>query len=260
MRKYLYLIWISFQNLFEYRMNLVWRLAGTAIWTPVLYLFWLAILGTGFGADKYNAYSLGLYYIAISFIDFFAGFDVNSIAEDIREGYLATDLVKPYNYFGKIILDTFADKTVHLAIFSMFYLILIFFGMKAEVSFIGLVIALIFLIMATLMSFFLAATIGCLGFWFNKINGFNSLFHSFGGLFSGYLIPISLLPATMATISNYMPYKYMFFVPASLFIKTPDIGELIQLFSIQIFWLIFSFSLLKFVWSKGLHRFEAVGR
>ena len=238
----------------------MWRLAGTAIWTPVLYLFWLAILGTGFGADKYNAYSLGLYYIAISFIDFFAGFDVNSIAEDIREGYLATDLVKPYSYFGKIFLGTFADKAVHLVIFSLLYLVLIIFGIKTEITFAGFIIALVFLALATLMSFFLAATIGSFGFWFNKINGFNSLFHNFGGLFSGYLIPISLLPPAMAAISNYMPYKYMFFVPASLFIKTPEIPELLQLFSIQIFWLMFSLALLKFVWSKGLNRFEAVGR
>lgn len=260
MRKYLYLIWISFQQLFEYRMNLVWRLAGTAIWTPVLYFFWLTIVNAGFGSGQYNAYSLGLYYIAISFIDFFIGFDVNQIAYEIREGYIAADLLKPYSYFAKLFLTTTADKVVHLLIFSIIYLILIITGMKAGVSFSGLLIALGFLFSATLMNFFITSTIGILGFWFKYVNGFNSLFHSAGGLFSGYLIPISLLPPLMASISEYLPYKYMFSVPASLFIKTPETSELIRLALVQFFWIVCSFLLLKFVWQKGIKKFEATGK
>ncbi len=84
MRKYWLVFVLSFQSFLEYRVDLLWRILGTLITTLMLYVFWTAVLGTGFGRDKYTTVSLGLYYLLISFVSMTTVFSFRDVEDDIR--------------------------------------------------------------------------------------------------------------------------------------------------------------------------------
>lgn len=260
MAKYLRFIWISFQELLEYRVDFFWRLAGTAIWTPMLYFFWLAILGTGFGKESYTAGSLGVYYLAISFINFSTEFKEQTVAEDINEGYLAVHLIKPYSYFIALFMNTVASKITYIGLFTAIYLFLHAANSSFSIVMVNLPYAFISLCLTAIMSFSIYCFIGVLAFWSRRVHGFRGLFFGIGGLFSGELIPTNLLPQTLANVSQYLPFPYLAYVPASLFIKYQPISEVVRLLSIQLIWTTVSIIALGIVWKKGLKVFEATGR
>ncbi|MBI3559252.1 ABC-2 family transporter protein [Candidatus Gottesmanbacteria bacterium] len=215
MRKYWQIFKNYTQERLEYRMNIFWRVAGTLIWTPVLFALWATVINAGFGADKYTFNSLAVYYISVSFISLFTNFDQNALAMEIRRGELAMDLLKPYGYFQKFFLRFLPEKVLLFVIYLFILLIMGFNG--------NLFLTFISSCLAVVIAFYIALSVGSLAFWFKRVHGFNALLFSFGGLFSGSAIPLDLLPKNLLTLANYLPFKYMIFVPAKLISTKMDL-------------------------------------
>ncbi len=258
MRKYLYYSYLAFQNLIEYRINIFWKFSGLIVRTLILYFFWVAVLGAGFGKESYNATSLAAYYIAITFVGNFSGFDYHNVADDIRNGNLATVLVKPINYFLILFFGSLPDRILTTIIYLMLFLAL--FGHSlGNFDLWYLPIVVIVLSVSVLMNFFMAVAIGTLSFWFRRVHGFNALFWNIGGLFSGQFIPIDLLPSKLLTIANYLPFKYMVFFPAQIILRKP-IMDIPQNILIQLVWITLFFLAMVIIWKKGISKFEATGQ
>jgi len=99
---------LSFQDLFEYRMNFLWQTGGMVINTLMLYAFWTAILGSG------NTFPIGQYYFLISIIGAITNIGFWEFSRPIQNGDIATDLLKPYNIFLKTMVGDIPNKTVYL--------------------------------------------------------------------------------------------------------------------------------------------------
>lgn len=261
MRKYGLFAWMAFLNLIEYRVNFLWSLGGTVIQTLMLYMFWTAVLGSGFGNGLYDRSSIGLYYLFIMFVSSFTEFGHYRIANLINNGDLGMELVKPYNFFIKEIFQTIPDKFIKILIIVIVYLFLISVGVKHSLDIVHVVIALISTIFAAMCKFYISLTLGGLGFWFKRVHGFNSLFWNLGGLFSGDLLPLNIMPAVLFTASAYLPFRYMAYFPVQIMLGKLTIGsELIVGLGLQIFWVIFFAVICKFVWRMGLLEFDASGK
>ncbi|MBI4099840.1 ABC-2 family transporter protein [Candidatus Microgenomates bacterium] len=258
MRKYFYYAFLALQNLVEYRINIFWKFSGLTVRTLMLYFFWVAVLGTGFGQSNYNATSLAAYYIAITFVGNFSGFDYHNVADDIRTGDLSTILIRPANYFLILFFGSLPDRILTMLIYLVLYLAL--FGKEiGSLSLFSLPGIIAVLIVSLLMNFFVGITIGALAFWFRRVHGFEALFWNLGGLFSGQLIPVDLLPAKLLVIANYLPFKYMVFFPAQVILGKP-INNLWQNVLIQAVWVFVFFLTMVIIWKKGIFKFEASGQ
>jgi ABC-2 type transport system permease protein len=222
-----------------------------------MYSLWVAILETGFGGDKYTPYTMGIYYIAISFATFFCQFNPHIIAMEIRRGAMSVDMLRPWSYFCKYFLLSVAEKVI---LFSLFVSLLFFFilgGKVAVIAEVGMLQFLVSIILAMFMGLFLSLILGGLAFWFKRIYGFASFYNTVGGLFTGTLIPTDLLPKDLLVVSAYLPFQYTYFTPVQFLLKSVSFWEAVRIYSIQISWIILGYLLAKYIWEKGLRGYEA---
>jgi len=110
-----------------------------------------------------------------------------------------------------------------------------------------------------LSKFYIALSLGGLGFWFRRVHGFGSLFWNLGGLFSGELIPVDLLPHTLFLISAYLPFRSLAFFPVQIILGKINSSEIVSGFAVQIIWLAVFIFIAKLLWKKGLSQYDSAG-
>lgn len=258
MRKYWQFIKMSFQELAEYRLNLLWEIGGISIRNIFIYLFWVTALSSGISSSGYTANSLGLYYLLIILVGQFADFGHWDVANSIHHDFISAELSKPYSFAFKSFCISMASKTVKVAV-SLGILILILFVFKFEISLAKSILFIFSMLLATASRFFIGMSIGILAFWFKRVIGFNALFWNLGGLFSGELIPVDLLPLSMKVISQYLPFPYLTYFPVSIIVKTLDNSAILLGLLLQFFWIIVFATIYNLLWRKGVKRLETSG-
>lgn len=249
---------MGFQQYLEYRLNFLWSTAGVVISSLILYLFWTAIIGSNPSQGKLG-FSLGNYYLLISIIGAMTFSNFRPIADDVWEGDLAVDLMRPYKYFAKMFLMALPHKVVMLVIGLAIVLVIGQF-INLELSALTVLFLALSLALSAGVQFYLACLIGGLAFWFKRVHGFNALIFNFGGLFSGGLIPLVFLPPVMNTVSLYLPFRYLAYFPVQIALNQLSGSRLVLDFLVSFLWLAFFISLNRLVWKKGLSQFEATGR
>jgi len=121
------------------------------------------------------------------------------------------------------------------------------------------VLAVPSLALAWLITFSFLFGLGTLGFLFTKTMALLNLYFGLFSLFSGYLMPIPLLPPILREIAEYSPFRFMFSVPVELMTRKIDSAELAWLMVGQVAWAIVTLAVALWVWKRGLRRYEAVG-
>ena len=260
MKKYLLFAWLSAQEIVEYRVNFFWRVAGTIVSTLVLYVFWVAVLGTGFGTHYYNTQTIGLYYLFIILVQTLTNPEIYRVANRIYSGDLTIDILKPYSFTAKVIVESIPEKLLQAFIIILIFLLLQTIGVKHSLTWEQAELALVALFLAWVGKLFIGLLLSSLAFWFNRIHGFESLIWNIGGLLSGEIIPIVFLPKILLDTSVFLPFRYWLYFPAQLLLGKVTKPEVVNGFIWQIVWIIIFLILSSVMWKKGLKSFEGVGR
>lgn len=260
MRKYFLFSWLQFLNLIEYRLNFMWEIFGTLITMLMLYVFWVAILGSGFVNSPYTRISIGLYYLFITFLNTVSFSNYWRIANLINSGDLSMEIVKPYRFFLKEFVQLIPYKLIQTLVFLFIITLISVLGILDNFTLTNVLLFTTSSIFAIVGKFYIALSLGGLGFWFKRVHGFGSLFWNLGGLFSGELIPVDLLPHTLLAISTYLPFRYLSFFPVQVILgkssqTETSIGLIVQLLWVGLFILI-----TRWIWKRGLSQYDASGR
>jgi ABC-2 type transport system permease protein len=76
---------------------------------------------------------------------------------------------------------------------------------------------------------------------------------------SGHMFPLTLLPDDIATLVNLLPFKYLAFFPAAVFLgKIPE-EELAFELAVEAGWLIFFVVLCRVAFARGVRRYSGFG-
>ncbi|MEM9644531.1 MAG: ABC-2 family transporter protein, partial [Planctomycetota bacterium] len=151
----------------------------------------------------------------------------SSIARQIREGEIKRYLIQPLDLISFLLLSRIAHKMAYYVIavlpFALvFYLCRDYFieGWPPPyrlAAFAGS------LVMGFLVGFFLEATIGMIGFWFLEVTSLLFVFMLFSFFLSGHMFPLTLLPGWIGDVVQFLPFKYLAYFPAAVFLgKVPD--------------------------------------
>ena len=74
------------------------------------------------------------------------------------------------------------------------------------------------LVMAFLLGFFLEASMGMIAFWFLEVSSLLFVYMLFTFFFSGHMFPLEFLPEPWRTFVDFMPFKYLAYFPAAVFL------------------------------------------
>lgn len=264
-RKYASVFTTGLQNTFVYRWNFLLRslfglvpLAGTIfIWRALFESRGEEIRGYDYGQMVY-------YFLVVLLVDNLVTptDDEWQIASEIRDGQINNFLSKPVDYLAyraslflsSRLLYTAVTLPPILAVFAWFH------------GFITLPqdpltwpLFLVSLLMAAAIQFLLAYALAMLAFWILEISTIVFILYSFEYYLSGRLFPLNVMPDWMQEILRWLPFTYELYFPVAVVMEKVQGAELWSGLAIQAGWVGLSYLAARFMWKRGLRRYESVG-
>ncbi len=252
----------AWQRNLNYRFSVMAYRVGEMVEVLVIVLMWTAIYASGmstikgFTMEEMITYVLVGNLCALTVRNFLTGY----VSRDIETGRLSIYLTRPISYIkyifvnelGRILLSTV------VSVASQFVIILFFLDkvvFNTDIRYLGVMVVMIFL--AFVMELLISFSIGMIAFWTDEVDGVYTTIDRIKRFFAGGYFPLSLLPASLATVSSYLPFAYSFFVPAQLYLKKIDLAQGIKGLGVQVVWIVVLSFLLLFIWKRGLKKYEA---
>jgi ABC-2 type transport system permease protein len=263
-RKFSIIAKTAWQKNLSYRFTTLAYRVGEVAEILVLVFMWIAIYGGGQGIVKGFTLDEMITYILIGnvFAVCTRNFISEYVARDIFDGTLSMFLVRPIPYFKYVVFNESGRLLLALIFSIVSQILMIFFFFKNIVwntDPLYLLVIILMIILAFVTEFLISFAIGLIAFWTDEVEGIYTTATRVKKFFSGGYFPLSLLPVTAATIGSFLPFAYTFYVPAQLYLKKISITEGLVGLGVQVVWIMLLSILLRFIWTRGLKRFEGVG-
>src|SRR5207302_5746957 len=143
------------------------------------------------------------------------------IARDIREGTLKKYLLQPIDMISYLVSYRAAHKAAYIMTSALPYALLFFLCRSYFDTFpdpLTAVAYVISLLLAFAVGFFFEACIGMVGFWFLEVTSLLYIVNGVAYFVSGQMFPLDLLPGPIAWLLKAMPFQYLAYFPAAIFV------------------------------------------
>jgi ABC-2 type transport system permease protein len=184
------------------------------------------------------------------------------IAKEIREGTLKRYLLQPMDMIGYLLTYRVAHKAAYIVMSFIPYVLLFticrgyFDGFPDPMTLAAFAVSLI---LGFLVGFFFEACVGMVGFWFLEVTSLLYIVMTLNFFISGHMLPLDLLPEPWAGLLKALPFQYMAYFPAVVFLgKVKGTTLLLHLF-FEVLWAVFFMLLARGLYRLGLRRYSAFG-
>lgn len=261
MKKYWTIFKLELQKDMQYRFNFFARIISNALMLVFLFFFWIKIYSEGNQISGYNLKDILTYYFIVTIFTFWLFRDLGwIISDEIREGEVKNFLLKPVSYFLNHFFQYIAVLFAHFIHYGPIIFIACFFLRKYFIypsNFIQWVFFILSFSLAVALYFLIYYIMGLTSFWFGMIQGLNYGFQVLVGFMEGKFLPLNLLPSWFMKVNVFLPFQYMLYEPASIFLNkiTFNWQSLLSPF----IWVIVLVFLSRFLWQKGIRKYESYG-
>jgi len=184
------------------------------------------------------------------------------IARDIRQGTIHRFLLQPIDLIGYLLAYRIAHKLVYYLIAAVPFAVLFTLchgflpGWPTAERF---ALGVVSLLLAFLLGFHLECCFGLLGFWFLEVSGFLYIMMGVNYFFSGHMIPLDLLPSAVRTVAAALPFQYLAYFPATVWLQRTPTEEVVHGLFIQAAWVAAAVLASRVLLRRGLRRYTAFG-
>jgi ABC-2 type transport system permease protein len=238
---------------------LIWVLAYTL---PLIMLaLWSAVAREApvgrFGEREFRAYFLAtLVYRMLA-----ASWVVWDMNFQIRQGTIASRLLRPVHPLIQFAAQQAAAVPLRVILASPIAVAAVLWvGAGAVTHDPVLLLSLpVLLAGAWAMTFLVMCVIGSLSFYWESALGLFDLWLGFYFLFSGYLMPLELLPAPVRAVGDWLPFRYMLSFPVEVTIGLVGREQLLVGLAVQWAWVAALTVVAVAVWNSGVRRYSSFG-
>jgi ABC-2 type transport system permease protein len=184
------------------------------------------------------------------------------IAREIREGTIKRYLIQPIDMVGYLLLYRVAHKVTYIVMSFLPYALLFFVCRSFFDRFPDAPTMAAFalsLVLSFLVGFFFELSVGMVGFWFLEVTSLLYIVMTLNFFISGHMLPLDLLGQPWAGLLKALPFQYMAYFPAVVFLGKVQGTELGYLLLGELFWAIFFMVLARSLYRLGLRRYSAFG-
>jgi ABC-2 type transport system permease protein len=271
LRKYFNIFRLSLIERLTYRGDF---LLGTVLrFLPMLttILLWQAIYA---GANEAGPNSEGLggfrlnemisYLLLVHISRMFSsmpGLDAG-IARDIRQGTLKKYLLQPIHMIAYLVAYRIAHKIAYIVTACLPYALLFFLCRSFFPPFPDGITVLAYaasLVMGFVVGFFMQACIGMVGFWLLEVTSLFYVMNTVNFFVSGHMFPLDLLPPFWAAVLKALPFQYLAYFPAAVFLGKIEGWDLVIALLVQLAWALTFMLLSLALYHWGLKRYSAYG-
>lgn len=101
--------------------------------------------------------------------------------------------------------------------------------------------------------------LGLITFWTTRVAALYELYFALELLLSGRLVPMSLMPPWVQTLSGWLPFKWAFQFPIEALVGNMPPEQLGLGLAMQAVWILIGLGLVQIVWRAGVRQYSAVG-
>jgi len=187
----------------------------------------------------------------------------STIAKQIREGEIKKYIVQPIDLISFMLLGRTAHKVAYYTIATLpfafvFFLCRGYFASGWPSSEI-LTAFVLSCVLGFLLGFFMDLCIGLVGFWFLEVSSLLFIYMLLNFFLSGHMFPLDLLEEPWKTIVNWLPFKYMAYFPAAIFLGKIPAEQLWWQVGTEALWLLGLIGLARVLYLRGLKRYSGYG-
>lgn len=230
------------------------------------FLLWEAIFA-GSGATELSGFTRNdviAYLLLVQISRMFSSMPglASGIARDIRDGNLKKYLLQPIDMTAYLLSYRIAHKIAYIITSALPYALLfylcrdVFTHVPDAWTWLAYFASLV---MGFVIGFFFEATIGMIGFWFLEVTSFLYIINTLNFFVSGHMFPLDMLPPFWSSLLQGLPFQYLAYFPAMVFLGKKTGDELIFGLLVQLAWALFFVLLSRWLYQRGLKHYSAYG-
>lgn len=231
-------------------------------------LLWKAIYDAS-GASDLNGFAYDemiAYLLLVNISRVFSSMPglAGGIAREIRDGSLKKYLVQPLDMLNYLTAYRVAHKVAYIVASALPYGLLFFLCRDFFVGHVPTDAAtwlayLVSLALAFLVGFYFEACVGMVGFWFLEVTSLLYIVMTLNFFVSGHMLPLDLLGHPWSDLLKALPFQYMAYFPAVVFLKKIQGSELLFGLAGELIWALAFLALARWLFRRGLKRYSAFG-
>ena len=230
---------VGFVNTLAYRLRYYTGIVTYFIYVSVYYFIWKAIFAHSARIEGFD-FSQILTYIAVGWVirSFYFNNIDQDMAQQVMEGKLAMDLIKPVNTQAMYVAQALGEALFRLVLLTApaAVVLMLVYPLRRPASFEHF--AAFFA--SVVFSFFIVAginfAVGTLAIRLKSILGLLRAKYFLLELFSGLLLPISFFPHAAQRLLAAMPFQYISYVPVLIYLGKINGSGIWTALGLQLFW------------------------
>lgn len=251
----------TFSNQLSYRTEVWIRLFGNFGTILILTEIWKAVLGNGeingIGIEQMITYSIINTLLSALLLNGIS----EKVDNSLKSGSIASELIKPISYPFYLLSEGLGNSFYQLIFTSIpsLFIAWFFFGFLSPASavhFLGFLVALGF---AFTISFLLGYLISLLAFWLMNHFALNWIMGGLITIFSGSFLPLWFFPESWLTITKFLPFLYLGYLPAAIYLGTLSVHEMGVFIITGVTWIAGLTLLVCWLWNKAIKRLVVQG-
>lgn len=264
MKKYLEYLRISLITSFAYKADFTFYMAINMVFFYISIALWGAVYhSTSNGViDNYTLSNTITYFLITAILWRLDLTNSLFLGEDIWGGYFSNDLIKPWNVVFTHFVYTLSDLMIGLLTFTPFFIIMAITAHKmvSWPSGINLIYFLITTILGLAMNFMFNLILHSITFHFGDQEAQIGLVNYITSFLAGGVFPIIFIPGILRTIFLALPFKFLFFVPAEIYLGKMSASQIYLGWLQLAIWIVIFYAIYRFVYSSGLKKYSGTGR
>lgn len=203
---------------------------------------------------------LSLYYFVLLAVRLMTvSYENHTFSGRIYSGELADHLLRPHPVALQPLGDNLSIRIWHMLIGAPLLLVVLAFLPVTELELRSILAALPALVLAAGMQFLFTFSLAMTAFWTERAHSVVHLGSTLIFLLGGVAVPISLLPGSLLSFVELLPFRYMMAFPAEIVADAMTPDRLGYGYSVQLVWLLFFAWLSVRLWRSGVRRYTVVG-
>jgi len=260
MKKYLAVLQTNLLNSLAYPGELLMRSGMIVIFMWVFFQLWRVVFRSA-GTEIINGLTLNdtIWYLLLAeTLELGRPRLSRIISEQVKDGSIAYLINKPYNFLIYQLANGLGESLPRLGMLFVIGGALVWVMAGPPPNIINWPVALLALVGAWLLHFCVNALIGLAAFVSEEVAPYEWIYQKLVFIFGGMLIPLDFYPQWLQSVAKSLPFAYMMYGPARLFVE-PSLPIFIQIISGQLIWLAVLGSIVALAFSRGMRRLAING-
>ncbi|MBI5034213.1 MAG: ABC-2 family transporter protein [Chloroflexi bacterium] len=178
----------------------------------------------------------------------------------IQNGQIGVELTRPVDFQLRNLVEALAGLVVYaIQKIPLFTIAVIFYGLQLPTDPITWLAFTLTIVLGSTVTFYFDWMFGCLAFYTTETWGLSVVRNGIATFFSGYLIPIAMMPTWLQQLASAMPFAQGVYVPVSLLSRIVSVDDLPQILLTQIAWLVGMMILSRIVFNIAIRKVTVQG-